>query len=233
MPVTALARKSPTTTAAMLASAASTQSPSAIAQPVGWLHLGRRVDNRPESLATWRVTTSQLSVAAAVADHFVVATADAAAAEDDEIEVMTRTPTMRIIVNTEAITVDMRRWGQGRLVHHCDGAAFLSPPTAAGSPCGCPRSMADRKALAKAGRGPHPSVTVDCRLAQAPGLGMFRFQSASWKLAESLPTVRAALAATGGEALCELAIRRVDVPIGGGSHLAYRMPALTVLGPWG
>ncbi|MFG2848524.1 hypothetical protein ACGF12_35995 [Kitasatospora sp. NPDC048296] len=233
MPVTALARKSPNPTAAILTSAASAQSPSAVAQPVGRLHLGRRVDNRPESLAAWRVTTSQLPVAVAVADHFELAHPRTAAATDGEIEVMTRTPTMRIITNAEAITTDMRLWGQGRLVHHCNGSTFLSPPTAAGSPCGCPRSMADRRALAKAGRGPHPSVTVDFRLAQLPGLGMFRFQSASWKFAESLPAVRAALDATGGEALCELAIQRVDVPIGGGSHLAYRMPVLTVLGPWG
>ncbi|MFD7577296.1 hypothetical protein [Kitasatospora sp. NPDC059817] len=233
MPVTALARNSHTPTAAILTSAASTQSHSAVAQPVGRLHLGRRVDNRPESLATWLVTTSQSSIAVAVADHFDVAHARAVAAADGEIEVMTRTPTMRIVVNAEAITANMRRWGQGRLVHHCDGTVFLSPPTAAGSHCGCPPSMTDRKALAKAGRGPHPSVTVDFRLAQLPGLGVFRFQSASWKLAESLPTVRAALDATGGEALCELAIQRVDVPVGGGSHLAYRMPVLTVLGPWG
>lgn len=231
MPVTATARNPHLATVSAPASGLPTP---AARHPVGQFHLGRRVDNRPESLATWRVTTSESQVALAVADHFDAAPTESAPSPDGEIEILTAASAVRVVIaGSPSINADMRLWGRGQLVHHCDGVVFLSPPSTAGSACGCPRAMSDRKALAKSGRGPQPSVTVSFRLAQDPSRGMFRFQSPSWNFATSLPAVRGALDAIGGEALCDLAIQRVDVPIRGGASLAYRMPVLTVLGPWG
>ncbi|MFI5529236.1 hypothetical protein ACIA8O_11920 [Kitasatospora sp. NPDC051853] len=233
MPTTAIARKSHVvTTSAPSPGAADRRTE--VEPAAGQFYMGRRLDNRPESLATWRIATSHLAVGSGVAELLGTAPAPSAPGAIGAVDVQTRASEVRIVLAANsAVTADMRLWGQGRLTHHCDGIVHLSPASVSGELCGCPALMAERKALAKAGRGPHPSATVRFRLAQAPALGQFRFQSASWKFAESLPGVRAKLAAIEGAALCELAIRRVDVPVGGGSCLAYRIPVLTVLGPWG
>ncbi|GGT49777.1 hypothetical protein GCM10010271_62540 [Streptomyces kurssanovii] len=46
-------------------------------------------------------------------------------------------------------------------------------PAARGSLCGCPASLAHRKAAAQAGRGPTAEVRIGLRLADLPGLGVF------------------------------------------------------------
>ncbi|MFH9354253.1 hypothetical protein [Kitasatospora sp. NPDC017646] len=54
-----------------------------------------------------------------------------------------------------------------------------------------------------------PAISVRFRLAHAYQLGAFRFQSASWDLAETVMDVQNELAQTGGRSLCKLSLQLV------------------------
>ncbi|WP_030855290.1 hypothetical protein [Streptomyces sp. NRRL S-475] len=64
------------------------------------------------------------------------------------------------------------------------------------------------------------------------GLGKFRFQSTSWKLAEVVDQYENALAAVKGEALAELSLELVEYTTKSGRDVSYRKPALKVIKPW-
>ncbi|MFJ4791183.1 hypothetical protein [Streptomyces sp. NPDC088794] len=70
--------------------------------------------------------------------------------------------------------------------HVCDGTTFLDPMAQTGEPCGCPGSLADRRAAARSGSGPKPDVKLCFRLTEAPEIGMFLFTSSSWPFFESV-----------------------------------------------
>ncbi|PYC85404.1 hypothetical protein C7C46_06590 [Streptomyces tateyamensis] len=74
-----------------------------------------------------------------------------------------------------------------------------------------------------------PSTTVRFRLAQADQLGVFRFQSTSWDLAETVMDVQQELAASDGPSLCKLSLQLVRFSTRNGTAMAFRKPALTVL----
>jgi hypothetical protein len=79
---------------------------------------------------------------------------------------------------------------------------------------------------------PKPSTRLSFRLADAYALGGFRLSSASWDLAESVPTLRTALSETDGDALCELVAETVEFTTRDGVALSYCRPSIKVIGPW-
>lgn len=199
----------------------------------GRFRSGRLNGNRPESLSSWRVTTGDPEVAAALAEHFGGTPEEWPTTGEDFLEVTTSTAKVRVIVDgPEALTADMKLWGRQGLIHHCDGVMFLSPEVDAGKLCGCPELLAERKAFAKSGRGPQPSINLVFRLVDDPGLGLFRFQSASWKLAEVLHEIHNALAAVDGPALAELSLELVEFTTKKGQDVSFFKPTVKVLGTW-
>ncbi|MFJ9842044.1 hypothetical protein ACIRYZ_16510 [Kitasatospora sp. NPDC101155] len=78
-----------------------------------------------------------------------------------------------------------------------------------------------------------PAISVRFRLAHAYQLGAFRFQSASWDLAETVIDVQHALAQTGGQSLCKLSLQLVRFTARDGVEMAFRKPALTALRAYG
>lgn len=74
-----------------------------------------------------------------------------------------------------------------------------------------------------------PAISVRFRLAHAYQLGAFRFQSASWDLAETVMDVQHELAQSGGQSLCKLSLQLVRFTARDGVEMAFRKPALTVL----
>ncbi|MEU8622559.1 hypothetical protein [Streptomyces sp. NPDC048623] len=115
--------------------------------------------------------------------------------EDEHgVEVLTRCDRVPVLLyGREAVSLRMVMRGAGETFHVCDGTRFLEPAGAFGSLCGCPASLADRRAAAQAGRGPTPEVRIDFRLADLPELGVFDLVSASWELAAELPALATAL----------------------------------------
>ncbi|MBZ4319545.1 hypothetical protein JNW98_09225 [Streptomyces sp. SCA2-4] len=200
---------------------------------VGRFHGGKAENGIPVALSEWRVTTGDPDVAAAIAQLMGGTPVETDSTSENYIEILTTTKKMKVVLSgAAAISSDMKLWNGSSLIHHCDGVEFLSPDEDRGKACGCPALLEDRKAAAKSKRGPSPSISVTFRLADDYDLGMFRFQTGSWKLTEVLHDVENALDRQGGEALCELALELVEYTTKRGRDVSYTKPVIRVLKPW-
>jgi hypothetical protein len=200
---------------------------------VGRFHSGRSVNNVPEALADWKVTTGDPDVAAAIAQLMGGQPEETDSTSENFIEILTGTNRVKVVLSgASAVSSDMKLWNGNVLIHHCDGVEFLSPETDKGIACGCPPLMEDRKANAKSKRGPSPSISVLFRLAEDYDLGLFRFQTGSWKLAEVLHEIENALDKVDGEALAELSIELVEYTTKKGRDVSYFKPVIKVLKSW-
>ncbi len=199
---------------------------------VGRFHADHLVRNHLVARSSWRVTTDDPAVAGAVA-KLLGGDPPERQSGGDGAGVMTAARGVHVILDGPgAVSAGLVLRGPGGIVHHCDGARLLSPEAERGRPCGCPTGVVDRKARALSGSGPAPETAVRFRLAADPGLGLFGFASASWKLAEHAPDLVTSLAAIGGGALCELSIQTVEFTTAAGLRLPCWNPAITVTGPW-
>jgi hypothetical protein len=198
---------------------------------VGRFRSGRMNGNRPESLSEWRVTTGDPETAKAISELMGGRPEEWETASEDGLEILTEKDAVKVVIDgLDAIRARMVLWGRQGPIHECDGASFLSPDEDKGTPCGCPKLLADRKAAAKSGRGPAPSVEVKFRLADDPQLGKFRFVSGSWELVKVLHEVENALERVGGPALCTLRLELVQFTTKAGVDVAYRKPVIDVHG---
>lgn len=207
---------------------------------VGRFRSGRLVGKLPESLSNWRVTTGDPEVADRIAALFGGAPTGWETEKEDNLEVLTDAPSVRIVIDSSsAIDASMKLFGSNGLIHHCDGVDFLSPEEDKGTPCGCPASLQDRKDKAKSGRGPKPSIDLTFRLADAPDLGIFRFNSGSWELVKVLHEVIEAVDVAGGADAdgkggspveASLAIEHVAYTTKAGRDVAFNKPVIKVLG---
>ncbi|WP_116210118.1 hypothetical protein [Streptomyces olivoreticuli] len=199
---------------------------------VGRFRSGRMAGNRPESLSTWRVTTGDPEVADAIAKAYGGSPEAWETSAEDGLEVVTEAESVKIIIDgTHTVRSRMVLWGRQGPIHECDGVEFLSPEEDRGQPCGCPALLADRKAAAKTGRGPAPSVEVTFRLASDPDLGRFRFVSGSWELVKVLHEIENKLDQVGGPALCTLRLELVEFQTKSGIDVRYRKPVIDVHKP--
>ncbi|MGW2364751.1 recombination directionality factor [Streptomyces sp. NPDC001667] len=198
----------------------------------GRFHQGRLSEGRwPQSLDAWRVTTSDSQVASRVADLMGGQSNPNDGGGDHSREVLTARESVRILIDgPEMVTARMVLWRSKRIVHECDGSEFLSPEELKGQPCGCPPLLADRKAEARAGRGPMPSIDLVFRIAADPSLGEFHFRTSSWKAAEQLSSLMEELERVGGPAVCDLTTELVLLTTKNGTTVGYRKPVVTVLG---
>ncbi|MFG3036848.1 hypothetical protein ACGF1Z_29760 [Streptomyces sp. NPDC048018] len=200
---------------------------------VGRFHSGRSVNGIPEALSEWKVSTGDPEVAAAIAQLMGGTPEETDSTSENFIEILTDAKRVKVVLaGPDAITSDMKLWNGSVLIHHCDGVEFLSPDEDRGKACGCPALMEDRKAAAKTKRGPSPSITVNFRLAEDYELGLFRFQTGSWKLAETLHEIGNALDKVKGEALAELSIELVEYTTKKGRDVSYFKPVVKVLKSW-
>ncbi|OKI71405.1 recombination directionality factor [Streptomyces sp. MJM1172] len=199
---------------------------------VGRFRSGRQVGNRPESLKTWRVTTNEVETADAISKLMGGTPAEWETTGEDFNEVITETDKVLIVINgPKALTADMKLYGRQGLIHHCDGVQSLMEEDK-GELCGCPALMEDRKAQAKTGRGPSPYTNLVFRLAEDYDLGVFRFQSTAWKLAEVIHEIDNELSAYSGEVLAELSLELVEFTTKAGRDVSYRKPVVKVLKAW-
>lgn len=206
---------------------------------VGRFRSGRMVGKLPESLNEWRVTTGDPVVADAIAAMLGGAPAEWETDKEDNLEILTNAPSVDIIIeSSDKIDASMKLFGSNGLVHHCDGVEFLSPDEDKGVKCGCPAGFQDRKDRAKSGRGPKPSVDIVFKLADAPELGVFRFNSGSWELVKVLHDVIAAVDGVtdaDGKPVpvrAKLTIEHVEYTTKAGRDVAYNRPSVTVLGAY-
>jgi hypothetical protein len=191
--------------------------------------------NDPISLANWRVLTDDPSVAQGIAELMGGTAEEYDQTKAMHLHVLTESPAVEIVIaGSKAIEDKLIQWGQGGPVHECDGEFSLLPDDK-GEPCGCPRTMAERKDLARRRppRGPSPSINVTFRLAGAGyELGAGKLIATAWSLAEVIHEVKDALDQVDGEALCRLEIEHVEYTTKDGEKREFRKPVITVLGSY-
>ncbi|MFI7096402.1 recombination directionality factor [Streptomyces lydicus] len=207
---------------------------------VGRFRSGRLVGKQPEALNEWRVTTGDPTTAARVAELMGGSPEEWETDKEDSIEVLTDSASVEIIIeNSSKIDASMKLFGMSGLVHHCDGVEYLSPDEDKGQKCGCPPAFQDRKDRAKSGRGPKPSVDIQFKLADAPDLGIFRFNSGSWELVKILHTIIADVDEVGGAddegkggkpVRATLSIENVSYTTKAGRDVSYNKPVVKVTG---
>lgn len=198
---------------------------------VGTFAAGKKdAKGNPVALPSWRILTGEPQTADALAQLFGGIVTDTESAADHHIAVDTDAETVLIVVDSpSALRADMKLWNRSKLVHHCDGIEFLSPDDKRGDRCGCPDTMAERKAAAKDFMGPSPSIELTFRLADDYELGKFGFKTGSWTLVDVLHIVENDLEAVGGPALCELTLELVEYVTKKGREVSYRKPVIRVL----
>lgn len=133
------------------------------------------------------------------------------------------------IEGTESFNTEMLMWGHSGVLHHCDGARFLSPRGKVGDPCGCPASLGERRSHANAGIGPQPSTEMRFRVARLPDLGEFGFRSSSWEFMESADVVKAGISIENSEMLCELSLEPVEFKMRSGLVAAGVAPSVAAV----
>ncbi|GAA1064706.1 hypothetical protein [Streptomyces asiaticus] len=214
---------------------------------VGRFRSGRLVGKQPEALSEWRVTTGDPVVADEISRLMGGEAAEWDTDKEDNIEVLTDASSVEIVIeSSDKIDASMKLFGMTGLVHHCDGVEYLSPEEDKGQKCGCPPLLQDRKDKAKSGRGPKPSIDIQFKLADAPHLGLFRFNSGSWELVKTLHTVledvdKASgreydaddkVSVQGSPVRATLSIENVSYTTKAGRDVSFNRPVVKVLGAY-
>ncbi|SCL32933.1 hypothetical protein GA0070616_4593 [Micromonospora nigra] len=181
---------------------------------VGRFRSGHQIGGRPASLEQWRVTTGDPAVAEEVRRLLGGDKPQAwETTGEDKLEVFTAADKVKVVLDgPRAIRQEMVLWGRSGAIRRCDGVDQTGTDAddpAKGQPCECPASFQDRKDAARAGRGCQPSTTIYFTLADAPDLGRFKFNSASWSLVRDLVTAEKALAKIDGPAFAWLSLEVV------------------------
>lgn len=230
--------------------AAPKERPSFADDIVGRFRSGRLVKmgtkETPESLNEWRVTTGDPTVADKIAEMLGGEVESWETDKEDNLQILTDAKTVQIIIEPDGVDASFKQFVPGAgLTHHCDGFTYLSPDEDKGQTCGCPSLIAERKLKAQQMRGPKPSVDIEFRLADAPDLGKFRFNSGSWKLVEALGPLFADLDRHGNssdgdtpglQVRASLTIKNVSyVPQKGpraGQTVSYNVPEIKIFGAY-
>ncbi|GAA2085117.1 hypothetical protein GCM10009801_46660 [Streptomyces albiaxialis] len=192
----------------------------------GIFRFGRCVASRLDIKDKWRIEVDS----AARALKTIRAIGGTQESSDNPISVALNTSSVLVLIEPEWISFDMTLWGPKGLRHHCDGTSIISPKGKQGNPCGCPSTFTERKKRAKLGTGPQVNTVILFNLAAAPEIGLFRFQSPSWRFAESIPGFRSELPETQGSTFCELSIQPIEFTSSQDRKVTYLAPEIRIVG---
>lgn len=152
---------------------------------VGRFRSGYQLNNRPMALTEWRVTTGDPEVADKI--HDLLGGDDPQEWEakgEDNVEVFTASGEVPVILEgTKALRQRMILWGRnGKIISESDGETLAD-----GTPDpDADLTFAERKAKARDGVGAEPQIEVYFRIAGEEDLGIFKFQTGSWSMAQDL-----------------------------------------------
>lgn len=156
---------------------------------VGRFRSGMQVDDRPVALSAWRVTTGDPEVADAIHESLGgEAPGEWDAKGEDNLEVLTDADEIEVILEgSKPLRQAMVFYGRKGVVYVSDGETIVYPDDRKGDPDPqAGQSFQERKAASQEGTGADPRVEIFFRLAEAPDLGVFKFQSGSWSLVSDL-----------------------------------------------
>ncbi|MEU1627071.1 hypothetical protein ABZ746_17460 [Streptomyces sp. NPDC020096] len=177
---------------------------------MGRFRCGMIHKQRPVILPTWRITTSRLSVAEAVAMMFGGQPEKRAAGGGDHIQVVTNAPSVEVLVEgSKSVQVELRGSSAHVAAPRVDGRR--QSYSGAGGRSDQPRKPVSGVDCGRGGHGATPHVSVLFRLAQGPELGEFRFVSSSWCVAAMLGELLEELQSPSGVVRGCLEIERATV----------------------
>lgn len=152
---------------------------------VGRFRSGHQLNKRPVALTEWRVTTGDPEVADAIAELLGGdAPQEWDASGEDKIEVFTATKSVPVILDgPKALRQRMVLWGRNnKIISDSDGETLST-----GEPDpDRDLSFQERKAKARDGIGAQPQIDVFFRIKGHEDLGIFKFQTGSWSMAQDL-----------------------------------------------
>lgn len=152
---------------------------------VGRFRSGYQLNNRPMALTEWRLTTGDPEVADKL--HEVLGGDDPQEWDtkgEDNLELFTATGEIEILLEKEkSIRQRMVLWSRnGKLIVDSDGETLSD-----GTPDpDAEMTFAERKVKGREGIGPSPQIEIYFRLAEEPDLGIFKFQTGSWSMAQDM-----------------------------------------------
>jgi hypothetical protein len=161
----------------------------AAATLAGSLDYATMVGNRPRTLGSWRVTTTSRRTADWVAQ--LLGGRVQQDLTNGLVEVLTTSPTVDVLLTGPAALRVQWQHAASR----CDGVTQRD-----GRPCACPRSLAQRRATGKQGRGCRPCAELRFRLTLGPCLGTFSLACEDWSFVELVARTQAARRARQGPA---------------------------------
>jgi hypothetical protein len=189
---------------------------------VGYLKSGMQIDGRPVALDSWRITSGDPDVMKVVAESF-----------GGEVETWETTTEHNQQVLTEVGSLDVQLisvqsnfalWGRGnKPIRICDG---ISQTDENKTPCACPNDTKEHKEAARAGTACSPSIRALVRLKDHPDLGMFRYVSGSWQLAEAIGPVEEAVAASDSPLDASISLVKVEWETKQGQKRAFTKPVI-------
>lgn len=185
---------------------------------VGRFRAGGVANGAPYAVQAWRVTTGDPDVAETISELYGGDPQEwtpTSKKAEDIIEVFTDAKSVDVILDGHtAIRSEMIMFGPAGPIRRCDGVEQKGTEPGdpdAGAECACPSQLADRKKAAEKGKGCKPSVEIIFRLADAPDLGRFKFQSSSWVLGQDIGKAEDKLNAIDGPARARLTLEEVEV----------------------
>lgn len=202
---------------------------------VGRFRSGYQINDRPASLKEWRVTTGDPEVADVIVDLLGDANGNGAqeweTKGEDNLETFTNSDSVDIILEgMKSIDARMVVWAKGqKKLFVCHGQPF-EPEN--GEPFECEDGDYTTKAEHdEQGHICQPLIKVRFRLAAAPDLGLFEFQTGAWSLASVIGTVLYDLQAVEGPARATLSLEPVEFVNGEGKTIKFTKPVIRINGP--
>lgn len=214
---------------------------------VGRFRSGYVINNKPQSLDAFRVTTGDPDVANRVhellgGDEPQEWTEAIEAGREETLEVFTAASKVQVIlegddpVRSKMVLRNMN----GEIVRSGDGQILDYPDEVAGQPDPqAGQTFRERKEAARAGMGAKPETSVFFRLAADPDLGKFRFQTGSWDFVSDLHYYDtldriADITADGKKVRAVLGLEEVSFKARNGKRagqtVRYKKPTLEIVG---
>ena len=157
---------------------------------VGYLKSGMQIDGRPVALENWRITSGDPTVMKTVAEAFGGEVEKWETTTEHDHQVLTEIDSLDVeLMNVQS---NFALWGRGnKPIRICDGMTQTDDNKSA---CACPSDTKEHKEAARAGTACSPSIRMLVRLKDHPDLGLFRYVTGSWQLAEAIGPIEEAVA---------------------------------------
>ena len=189
---------------------------------VGYLKSGMQLDGRPIALENWRVTSGAPDVLKAIASSYGGEVENWETTTEHNQQVLTEVGSLE--VQLVSVQSNFALWGRGnKPIRICDG---LKQNDENKTPCACPNDTKEHKEAARAGTACSPSIRALVRLKDHPDLGMFRYVSGSWQLAEAIGPIEEAVAASDEPLDATISLVKVEWETKTGQKRAFTKPVI-------